>query len=131
MQEKNLDLPNLRLLIVGSDSWKIGEMKSLMDMMPSQTKVISSYGLSETTIDNSFFMWRTEYHSNTVVPIGESMHHTTLSICTEAGKPLPDWMEGLLCIDGPCVGLGYYQAQGWSHSEGPWITADRGVKDEF
>ena len=131
MQEKSLDLPNLRLLIVGSDSWKIGEMKALMDMMPSQTKVISSYGLSETTIDNSFFTWRTEYHSNTVVPIGESMHHTTLSICTEAGKPLPDGMEGLLCIDGPCVGLGYYQAQGWSHSEGPWITADRGVKDEF
>jgi hypothetical protein len=131
MQEKSLDIPNLRLLIVGSDSWKISEMKALIGMMPSQTKVISSYGLSETTIDNSFFTWRTEYHSNTVVPIGESMHHTSLSICTEEGKPLPDGMEGLLCIDGPCVGLGYYQTEGWSHSKGPWITADRGVKDEF
>jgi fengycin family lipopeptide synthetase D len=131
MQEKSLEIPNLRLLIVGSDSWKISEMKALIGMMPSQTKVISSYGLSETTIDNSFFTWRTEYHSNTVVPIGESMHHTSLSICTEEGKPLPDGMEGLLCIDGPCVGLGYYQAEGWSHSKGPWITADRGVKDEF
>jgi len=131
MQQPELNLTTLRLLIVGSDTWKTGEMKQLMDKLPATTKVINSYGLSETTIDNTFFTWREGYHDGEVVPIGDAMRHTHISVCDAQGRALPEGREGLLSIDGPCVGLGYFQDQQWSHCQGPWITADRGVRDEF
>jgi len=131
MQEAPFHLPTLRLLIVGSDTWKMHEMQSLISAVPETTTVISSYGLSETTIDNSFFSWRNGYHPQSVVPIGKAMHHSRLSICTERGAPLPDGLEGLLKIDGPCVGLGYFQDEQWSNLYGAWLTADRGILDEF
>jgi non-ribosomal peptide synthetase component F/aryl carrier-like protein len=131
LQEPPSHLPQLRLLIVGSDTWKMHEMESLISAVPETTKVISSYGLSETTIDNSFFSWRNGYHPQSVVPIGKAMNHSRLSICTERGAPLPDGLEGLLKIDGPCVGLGYFQGEQWSNLYGSWLTADRGIRDEF
>jgi non-ribosomal peptide synthetase component F/acyl carrier protein len=131
LQKMNLTTPTLRLLIVGSDSWKIKEMESLRQAVSTHTKVISSYGLSETTIDNSFFAWQQGYAANSVVPIGQAMQHSSMQICDAQGKALPDGIEGLLCLDGPCVGLGYYQEEQWSHPSGAWLTADRGVKDEY
>jgi len=133
MEEVPFSAASLRLLIVGSDVWKISEMQALQQHVGPQTMVISSYGLSETTIDNSFFAFdsSTTYAHGLTVPIGRAMQHSTLSIVDETGKTLPNGVEGLLAIGGPCVGKGYYQDGQWSHDGGTWLSADRGVLDEF
>ena len=131
IQEPPLPFDSLRLLIVGSDSWKIGEMNLLRSMLKATTHLISSYGLSETTIDNSFFEWTANYNEATVVPIGKPMLHTEMSIRNINGENIIQGREGLLCIDGPCVGKGYFDGKTWSHSGGAWLTADKACVDEF
>ena len=126
-----LSLDYLRLLIVGSDAWKVGEMQKLKKCLPKSLRLLNSYGLSEATIDNSFYELTEDYYSGIVVPIGKSMKHSILSITNENRIPFPQGKEGLLCIDGPCVGTGYFDGKAWSHSSGSWLTADRGVLDEY
>ena len=133
MEDVPFSVSALRLLIVGSDVWKISEMQALQQHVGPQTLVISSYGLSETTIDNSFFAAdpAATYAPGLTVPIGRAMGHSTLNISDEAGNTLPAGIEGLLAIGGPCVGKGYYQEGQWSHDGGTWLSADRGMQDEF
>lgn len=133
MEEPPFTTQHLRLLIVGSDAWKIGEMQALQTRVGPDVQVISSYGLSETTIDNSFFTQDPErsYATGLTVPIGRAMQHSTLVVADASGNPLPTGAQGLLAIGGPSVGKGYYQTEGWSHSGVIWMTADRGALDEY
>jgi len=128
--------PDLRLLIVGSDSWKMREMRRIAQTKLSHQKIISSYGLSETTIDNSFFDIDKDdsdsYEAEMTVPIGRPMGHGGMTIGTETGKPLPDGLEGKISFDGPAVGLGYVIDGVWSNPQAVrWTSADRGMRDEF
>jgi len=131
---KNCNLENvkLRLLIIGSDSWRISEFKQLVEHLPSNTRVISSYGLSEATIDNSFMEYSNDYSDELVVPIGKPMHGTEIFIVDENRRPLKKGLKGYIAIKGLCVGNGYLEEKGWSNSEeNIWFSADRGVLDEF
>jgi non-ribosomal peptide synthetase component F/thioesterase domain-containing protein/acyl carrier protein len=127
---------SLRLLIVGSDSWKMSEIRLLNEMKHNSLRIISSYGLSETTIDNSFFDCscddRLEYSNEMIVPIGKSMPHCQIRITDQNGSPLSHGIEGFISITGPAVGLGYFIDGNWSNTKGnTWISADRGIEDEW
>lgn len=130
------DLPSLRLLIVGSDSWKMGELRSLCDSKSEKQRVISSYGLSETTIDNSFFDPdkddHVEYPNEMVVPIGMPMNHCDLIITDSVGEVEADGMEGFISIIGPAVGFGYFLDGSWTNKQNTiWQSKDRGMRDEW
>lgn len=127
---------SLRLLIVGSDSWKMGEIRLIHSMKHENLKILSSYGLSETTIDNSFFDSsihdHSEYPNEMIVPIGKPMHHCRIRITDESGVPIPNGMEGFISVSGPAVGLGYFIDGNWTNIKGDiWVSADRGVEDEW
>jgi non-ribosomal peptide synthetase component F/surfactin synthase thioesterase subunit len=130
------DLHSLRLLIVGSDSWKMGELRSLSRSKSENQRIISSYGLSETTIDNSFFDSErdnhVEYPNEMVVPIGRAMSHCDLRISDSDGEVLADGMEGFISIIGPAVGLGYFMDGNWTNKQNKiWQSKDRGIRDEW
>ena len=130
------DLHSLRLLIVGSDSWKMGELRSLSKSKSENQRIISSYGLSETTIDNSFFDPdmdnHIEYPNEMVVPIGKAMSHCDLRISDSDGQVLADGMEGFISIIGPAVGLGYFLDGSWTNKQNKvWQSKDRGIRDEW
>jgi len=130
------DYINLRLLIIGSDSWKMHEIRSLYKTKNKEQRVISSYGLSETTIDNSFFDPETddnfEYADEMPVPIGKAMNHCELNIVNAEDKSLKPGIEGFINITGPAVGYGYFIDGLWTNPEGmQWRTADRGILDEW
>ncbi len=131
IDEGHLEVPSLRYLIVGSDAWTVAEMEALQAIVGDGTQVVNNYGLSETTIDNSILADPQGYAKGLMVPIGHAMQHSHLSITDEAGHRLPPGMEGYICIDGPCVGLGYFKEGAWNHESGPWRTADRGTLDEY
>ena len=127
----DIQCESLRLLIIGSDSWSLKEMRQLISKSSNKTTVISSYGLSETTIDNSFFEISDNYPDDIIVPIGKPMLHSKISITDKNGNQLAKGKEGFLCLDGPCVGRGYFKGNKWTYLGIPWITEDRGCLDEY
>ena len=126
---------SLRLLIVGSDSWKMHEIRTLCESKSETLKLINSYGLSETSIDNSFFDPETddhfEYPDEMLVPIGKAMSNCKINIAN-ADMHLKPGIEGFIHISGPAVGYGYFVEGHWTNPEAlHWRTADRGVIDEW
>lgn len=133
---KMKDFPSLRLLIVGSDSWKMGELRSFASSKLANQQIINSYGLSETTIDNSFFDLdcddHDDYSNEMVVPIGKAMKHCDLVIVNDKGVLLENGMEGFIGIKGPAVGFGYFVNGSWSNKQNEfWQSKDRGICDEW
>jgi len=122
---------NLKLLIVGSDSWKVGEMKTLKSLLPNKVILFNSYGLSETTIDNSFCSKIEDYPDELTVPIGKPMNNSNIAITDISGEILPEGKQGYITISGPCLGKGYYDGESWNIFNKSWRSADRGVVDEF
>ncbi len=45
----------MRLLVCGSDSWSIGEYAQFRQLCGPQTRLINSFGLTEATIDSTYF----------------------------------------------------------------------------
>ena len=127
---------SLRLLIVGSDSWKMEEIRTLCKSKNKEQKVINSYGLSETSIDNSFFDPdsddQTSYANEMLVPIGKAMSHCEIDIVNSEKQSLKNGIEGFINISGPAVGYGYFLDGHWTNSNPEqWLTADRGIIDEW
>jgi non-ribosomal peptide synthetase component F len=60
LKNAGLRLEFLRNLIVGSDSWYVTEYESLKQFCGAQTRVINSYGVTEATIDSTFFQGQIE-----------------------------------------------------------------------
>lgn len=127
---------SLRLLVIGSDSWKMHEIRALCESKSEALKVINSYGLSETSIDNSFFDPETDDHfgypDEMLVPIGKAMSHCEIDIVNADMQSLKPGIEGFIHISGPAVGYGYFVEGHWTNPDAlHWRTADRGVIDEW
>ncbi|MBP2477890.1 hybrid polyketide synthase/nonribosomal peptide synthetase FtdB [Crossiella equi] len=98
----------LRLLIVGSDSWKVGEYRRLRALCGPQTRVVNSYGLTETTIDSTYFEGPVDgLEAGAGVPIGRPFPNTELYVLDAHGDLVPPGVGGELWIGGDGVGEGY------------------------
>ncbi|HAI76992.1 MAG TPA: hypothetical protein DCM08_12170 [Microscillaceae bacterium] len=77
------DLPmlrSLRLLVVGSDKLTWSAAQALRQALPANTQLLNSYGLTECTIDSSFW----------VVPNPLTINKEKLNSPTPIGFPLPN-----------------------------------------
>ncbi|KPC59440.1 hypothetical protein ADL27_63305, partial [Streptomyces sp. NRRL F-6602] len=98
----------LRLLIVGSDTWKTAEYRRLRELCGPGTRVLNSYGVTEATIDSACFEGPAEeLDPGLTVPIGRPLPHATLYILDPYGAPVPPGVTGELWIGGEGVSLGY------------------------
>jgi amino acid adenylation domain-containing protein len=98
----------LRLMIVGSDSWYASEYASIAAACGPMTRVINSYGVSEATIDSTFFESTVvDLPSEAVVPIGRGFANTELYVLDARLQPVPPGVHGELCIGGPGLARGY------------------------
>ncbi|GAA3118307.1 hypothetical protein GCM10020254_76630 [Streptomyces goshikiensis] len=78
----------MRLLIVGSDVWKVGEYERLRGLCGPGTRVINSYGLTEATVDSACFEGPTDgLDPHQPVPIGKPLPNCTLRILDEHRAP--------------------------------------------
>ncbi|GAA3854940.1 non-ribosomal peptide synthetase/type I polyketide synthase [Streptomyces sedi] len=108
----------LRLLVVGSDSWKIREYRRLLALAGPGTRVVNSYGLSEATVDSCWFEGTTDgMDEHRMVPIGRPFPGSTLWVLDERGEPVPPGVTGELWVGGGGVSLGYVGE--------PELTAER------
>ncbi|MFJ4923687.1 amino acid adenylation domain-containing protein [Streptomyces sp. NPDC088725] len=103
-----LRLDFMKLLVVGSDTWKIEEYRRLRDLCGPYTRLINSYGLTEATVDSTYFEGPDDgLEPSRLVPIGRPFPNTALYILDRHGAPVPAGVPGELCVGGLGVALGY------------------------
>ncbi|MER7751970.1 amino acid adenylation domain-containing protein [Kitasatospora sp. NPDC097643] len=107
-EREGLRLDFLRLLIVGSDSWKAAEHRRLRALCGPRTRLVNSYGLTEATIDSSYYEGDAqELEPGRMVPIGRPFPNSELYILDHYGEPVPAGVSGELWIGGAGVAAGY------------------------
>ncbi len=115
-------LDNLRLLICGSDRWHAEDYRRLVGRCNDRTRLINSYGLTETTIDSTYFeLAEPTELVREGVPIGHHFANTQTYILDRWLNPAPVGVPGELYIGGAGVARGYLQR--------PGLTAERFIPD--
>ncbi|HEX2315693.1 MAG TPA: amino acid adenylation domain-containing protein [Thermomonospora sp.] len=98
----------LRLLVVGSDVWKVEEYRRLRALCGPGTRLVNSYGVSEATIDSTYFEGPVDgLEPGETVPIGRPFPGSAVYILDEHGELVPPGVPGELWIGGDGVALGY------------------------
>jgi len=119
---KRLDF--MRLLICGSDSWYGSEYEKFRQFCGSQTRLINSFGVTEATVDSSYFVCDTQHlASEQLVPIGRPFANTQLYILDINLQPIPVGVCGELYIGGAGVARGYLNR--------PELTAEKFIRSPF
>ncbi|PFC07354.1 non-ribosomal peptide synthetase, partial [Bacillus cereus] len=123
--ERQLELSSLKLLILGSDSCSIEDYRRLARKYGKTMRVINSYGVTEATIDSSYYEEKTQNIPKGLIntPIGKPMHNTKFYILNETYEVQPIGVIGELYIGGAGVSRGYYNNQE--------LTAEKFIDNPF
>jgi len=122
--DNGLQVDWLKLLILGSDSCLLADFRRLMERYFASVRILNSYGVTEATIDSSFYeapAANIEGEGN--VPIGKPMQNTRFYILDENLKPKAIGQYGELYIGGAGVARGYLNK--------PGLTGERFLPDPF
>jgi hybrid polyketide synthase/nonribosomal peptide synthetase FtdB len=107
-EREGTGLGTMRLVVVGSDSWKVEEYERLRKVAGPTTRVLNSYGLTEATVDSAFFEGTVDgLDPNQTVPIGRPLSNSVLLVLDSYGRPVPPGVSGELHIGGAGVATGY------------------------
>lgn len=119
-ERRTLDF--LRLLIAGSDVWYVREYDHIRRMLGRSTRLINSYGVTEATIDTTWFEGeRAGLSPERLVPIGRPFPGQAVYILDRRMNPVGIGLPGELYIGGAGVARGYHGR--------PGLTAERFVPD--
>ena len=122
--ERGLSLAFMKLLVVGSDVWNVWEFEQLKSYCGGITRVINSYGVSEATVDSSYFEGtQIQLSPGGLVPIGRPFGNTTLHVLDSKFRLAPVGVAGELCIGGLGLARGYLNQ--------PDLTAEKFVANPF
>ncbi|MEU6476672.1 amino acid adenylation domain-containing protein [Streptomyces sp. NPDC047017] len=103
----------MRLLAVGSDTWKVEEYERLRALCGPDTRVVNSYGLTEATIDSTYFEGPADgLDPSQMVPIGRPFPGTEVYVLNDRGEPVPPGVAGELWIGGTGLAAGYLSDPG-------------------
>jgi len=101
-------LDSLKLLICGSDTWTWDDYQQLQQLCPATTRLINSFGVTEATIDSSYFEGTiANVSQGQWVPIGHPFANTQLYVLDATLQPVPIGVAGELYIGGAGLARGY------------------------
>ncbi|MGI8504145.1 MAG: amino acid adenylation domain-containing protein, partial [Hassallia sp.] len=124
LEESQQRLDFMQLLICGSDIWYGGEYEKFRRLCGEKTRLINSFGLTEATIDSSYFESPTgNLPKEQLVPIGRPFPNTQIYILDSNLQPVPIGVTGELYISG--IGL----ARGYRHR--PDLTTEKFIANPF
>jgi amino acid adenylation domain-containing protein/thioester reductase-like protein len=115
-------LATVKLVVVGSDMWYGGEFRRLRQAIGPQARLMNSYGLTEATIDNTYYEGDGDgLQEDGPIPIGRPYPNQRVMVLDAHGRPQPVGVAGELYVGGPCLARGY-----WNRPE---LTAQKFVAD--
>ncbi|WP_117611361.1 non-ribosomal peptide synthetase, partial [Flavobacterium sp. Leaf82] len=119
---ENKDYSFFKILIFGSDSFNNQDYNSLKDKLGKDIKIINSYGVTEATIDSTFY---DDYKDdlNGFTPIGKPFSNTKIRILDSFNNLVPVGVYGELFIGGDALARGYFNNED--------LTAERFVRNPF
>ncbi|PSB47353.1 non-ribosomal peptide synthetase [Cyanosarcina cf. burmensis CCALA 770] len=124
LEKSQQKLDFMRLVICGSDSWYGAEYSKFRDVLGKETRLINSFGVTEATIDSSYFEHATvELPAQQLVPIGTPYANSQLYILDDYLQPVPVGVTGELYIGGEGLARGYH-----NHPE---LTTERFITNIF
>ncbi|MBW4564791.1 MAG: amino acid adenylation domain-containing protein [Mojavia pulchra JT2-VF2] len=124
LEQNHKCLDFMRIIICGSDSWYGQEYKKFRQFCGSSTRLINSFGLTEATIDSTYFETQTINLSfEQLVPIGSPFANTQIYILDSYFQPVPVGIIGEIYIGGAGVARGYLQR--------PDLTAEKFIPNLF
>ncbi len=117
---KRLDF--MRLVVVSSEAWRNEKYAFFKSLCGPDTRLINSYGLTEATIDSTWFEPDSdaELIPGRFVPIGRPLANTRVYVLDANLEPQPIGVPGELCVGGVAVARGYLNR--------PELTAERFVR---
>lgn len=107
LERSGQGLGGLRLVIVGSDTVPADELARLRRLGGPDTEVVNCYGLTEATVDSTYFVCPPDWPEDTSVLIGEPLPGMTVHLLDPALRPVPPGMPGTIFVGGPTVARGY------------------------
>lgn len=124
LRETGQNLSFLRLLVAGSDIWYMKEYREFHAFCGRETRLVNSYGITETTIDTTYFEGDMEgCPDDILVPIGRPFPNNRVYILDANGHPVPVAVTGELYIGGKGVTRGYLNE--------PFLSAEKFLPDPF
>ncbi|NER27105.1 MAG: amino acid adenylation domain-containing protein [Symploca sp. SIO1C4] len=101
LQTSKQNLHFMGLLVVGSDSLFVQEYEGFKHLCGSDTRLINSYGVSEATVDSTYFEnTKLNLPVDGLVPIGRPFANTQIYILDSYLQPVPVGISGELYIGG-------------------------------
>lgn len=97
----------MRLIIVGADSWYMNEHRELVEFTKGQSRIINSYGMTEATVDSTYYEGYGNENNGDVSLIGKPFTNTEIFILDKEGNVVPVGEKGELCVAGPGLTRGY------------------------
>lgn len=107
LEDTSQSLDFMHLVVVGSDAWYVSDHQRARRVLGPETRLVNSYGLTETTIDSSYFESDVESTPSGLVPIGRPFPNVRLYVLDESLEPTPRGVPGELFIGGLGVTRGY------------------------
>ena len=71
---------------------------------------VNQYGPTETTASCTYYVVSEKADDDTVLPIGKAYKHYRVFVLKEDGGAAGPGEMGEICVGGPCIALGYYNA---------------------
>lgn len=125
--QNQYSLIDLKVLILGSDVFKQEEYCLLKERFGKNMRIINSYGITEATIDTSYFEAKQKelvnFSSIPYVPLGKPFHNMEFYILDENLNMQPIGIKGEIFIGGMGLARGYYQD--------PGLTAEKYLPHPF
>ncbi len=128
VRTQRLSLPDLKWLILGSDTLAWRDYARLVADFGGTTRIVNSYGVTEATIDSCFFTAdraaaAAPAPADDATPIGRPLANQELHVLDERLRPCPPGVVGELFIGGHGVARGYLAR--------PELTAERFLEVEL
>jgi amino acid adenylation domain-containing protein len=124
LEQTNQTLNFMQLLVVGSDSWYVRDYQRVKNLCGLNTKLINAYGVSEATIDSTYFeVENLNLSSDGIVPIGRPFPNTLVYLLDHNLQPVPIGVWGEIYLGGVSLARGYL-----NNSE---LTTEKFIENPF
>jgi amino acid adenylation domain-containing protein len=120
--DESKDYSFLKILIFGSDNFNNIDYNRLKDKLGKSIKIINSYGVTEATIDSTYYdNYKKDLEAST--PIGKPFSNTKIQILDSEGSLVPTGVYGELFIGGDGLARGYFNNED--------LTSKKFIENQF